>query len=123
MPEYIIHDGGESTCPSTPGTELVYTGVTGGSWYSDPGGAANYICMPLDPEYTTQYRSGTQHYNKVWGTEYKDPLRNGYNNVNVPVCSLFCFNSSLYNDDTSQDIMSISMEKGVLWLPHVSISW
>ena len=83
---------GASTCPSTAGTELVYTGVTGGSWYSDPGGAANYICMPLDPEYTTQYRPGTQHYNKVWGTEYNFPLRNGYNNVNVP-CAV-CFAST-----------------------------
>ena len=43
---------GKSSCPNITGTELVYTGRAGGSFFSLKGGAANYLCMPLDPEYT-----------------------------------------------------------------------
>ena len=39
---------GKSSCPNITGTELVYSGRTGGSHYQH-GGAANYLCMPTDP--------------------------------------------------------------------------
>ena len=78
---------GKSSCPSIAGTELVYAGRAGGSGYTQ-GGAANYLCMPLDPEYTLQYLSGVQGKNYVYGTEYQFPIR-GSNDHNVPcaVCS------------------------------------
>ena len=78
---------GKSSCPSIAGTELVYTGRAGGSDYTQ-GGAANYLCMPLDPEYTLQYRSGVQGHNYVYGTEYQSPIRGSHDhNVPCAVCS------------------------------------
>ena len=46
---------GKTTCPSVPGTELVYAGRAGGSWVRAQGGGANYLCMPEDPEYTLRF--------------------------------------------------------------------
>ena len=42
---------GRTTCPDTPGTELVYEGLAGGSANFDSGGGANYLCLPKIPEY------------------------------------------------------------------------
>ena len=79
---------GKSSCPSITGTELVYTGRAGGSFYNH-GGAANYLCMPQDPEYTLQYRTtGTEYVNYVYGTEYEKPIRGSHeHNVPCAVCS------------------------------------
>ena len=33
------------------GTELVYDGLTAGSWYDHTGGGANYICAVKDAKY------------------------------------------------------------------------
>ena len=41
---------GKNTCPSVSGTTLVYAGRAGGTGYGDKGGAANYLCMPDDPD-------------------------------------------------------------------------
>ena len=41
------------------------------------GGAANYLCMPDDPDYLS-YQPGVQGYNYVYGAEYQTgggPLR------------------------------------------------
>ena len=43
---------GNSTCPNVPGTEQIYNGIVGGSHYTHSGGAANHLCLPLDPENT-----------------------------------------------------------------------
>ena len=61
---------GKSTCPSVSGTTLVYAGRAGGTWYQHKGGAANYLCMPNDPDYLS-YQSGVQGYNYVYGAEYE----------------------------------------------------
>ena len=42
---------GKTTCPGTPGTELVYSGLAGGSLFTYSGGGANYLCLPKTPEY------------------------------------------------------------------------
>ena len=78
---------GKSSCPSIPGTKLVYSGIAGGSHYTHAG-AANYLCMPKVPEYTLPNRPGVQGYNYVYGTEYQFPI-NGIHDTNVPcaVCS------------------------------------
>ena len=80
---------GKSSCPNTAGTELVYAGRAGGTSFSHKGGAANYLCMPLDPEYTLSYRAGVNGHNYVYGAEYEQPLR-GSQDHNVPcaVCSV-----------------------------------
>ena len=61
---------GRTTCPSTPGTQLVYKGRAGGTWYSDSGGGANKLCMPEDPEYSGLYRTGFQG-GYLQGAEYR----------------------------------------------------
>ena len=66
---------GKSSCPQVGGTELVYSGITGGTWYSQSGGGANYLCMPKDPEYSRnlRYRSGVQQDSTIiHGAEYND---------------------------------------------------
>ena len=80
---------GKSSCPQVGGTELLYSGITGGSWWSQQGGAANYLCMPRGPEFppeyslTLTYRNGVQGYSYVYGAEYERPLQ-GTQDHNVP---------------------------------------
>ena len=81
---------GKTTCPNVTGTELVYAGRTGGSWYSNTGGGANYLCMPGNPDYL-QYRPGVQGHSYVYGTEYEThsggPLSDVYqHNAPCAVC-------------------------------------
>ena len=77
---------GRTTCPNVPGTQLVYAGRTGGTWYETSGGGANYLCMPENPQYG-RYWSGEQGYSKIYGTEYQShgrPMEN--HNVPCAVC-------------------------------------
>ena len=60
---------GRTTCPVNQSTELVYSGRAGGSWWSQTGGATNYLCMPDDPDYL-QYAPGAQGASFVYGVEY-----------------------------------------------------
>ncbi len=82
---------GKSSCPNTPGTLLLYAGRTGGSFYNEEGGGANYLCMPEDPEYDSSlyYQAGTQNYASVYGTEYELGPSFEKHNHNVP-CAV-CF--------------------------------
>ena len=84
---------GRTTCPSSFGTQLLYAGRAAGSGYHEKGGAANYICLPEQPQYST-YTAGTQigraH---LYGAEYQTgaydigPLSSLYNhNVPCAVC-------------------------------------
>ena len=59
----------KTSCPNVNGTELVYAGRAGGSWYGHTGGGANHLCMPNDPDYLT-YRPGMQGHSPVYGAEY-----------------------------------------------------
>ena len=61
---------GKTSCPNVSGTELVYAGRAGGTYYTDKGGAANYLCMPDDPDYLS-YQPGVQGYSYVYGAEYQ----------------------------------------------------
>ena len=63
---------GKSSCPSTAGTEMVYSGITGGIKYSSRGGGANHLCMRQEREYSDEltYRAGVQGYAYIWGTQY-----------------------------------------------------
>ena len=86
---------GRTSCPSGQGTELVYSGRAGGSWYIKTGGASNYLCMPDNPDYLL-YGSGNTGRNYLYGVEYdpasNQPFRQQNNNVyahNAP-CAV-CF--------------------------------
>ena len=75
---------GRTICPN--GTELVYSGRAGGTRYDHKGGAANFLCMPDDPDYL-QYISGVNSYNFVAPVEYRFetmPSLSQFNNHNAP---------------------------------------
>ena len=61
---------GRNSCPNVNGTELIYSGYAGGSWYGDSGAAANYICLPTNPDwdhYSDAHDAGAT----VYGAEYQ----------------------------------------------------
>ena len=76
---------GKSSCPQVEGTQIVYSGITGGTFYNQPGGGANYLCMPKDPEYNPTLRYGhlVRERAIMYGTEYQSPLQ-GLIEHNVP---------------------------------------
>ncbi|CAH1227994.1 Hypp186 [Branchiostoma lanceolatum] len=62
---------GKKTCPSDVGTELIYSGVVGGSWFDHQGGGSNYQCLPTDPQWGT-YQDGVQGDKAfMYGAEYQ----------------------------------------------------
>ena len=52
--------------------------------------AANYLCMPNDPEYSLSYTPGEHGHSYVYGAEYEYPLVLGRFQHNVPcaVCNV-----------------------------------
>ena len=81
---------GRTTCPETPGTELVYEGMAGGSDYNVYGGGANYLCLPNDPD---GLKDGLpSQYSSLYGAEYENPIFDSpLQNRNVP-CAV-CYTS------------------------------
>ena len=80
---------GRTVCPSDQGTQLVYSGRAGGSHRFHKGGAANYLCLPDDPDHL-QYQSGVQEISYIAGVEYfynSLPSLSSFNHHNVP-CAL-----------------------------------
>ena len=80
---------GKSSCPDVNNTELVYSGFTGGTDYSQSGGGANHLCMPEVPEYSPNlsYRSSVDGKAYMYGSEYQNPLQGTYDhNVPCAVC-------------------------------------
>ena len=45
-----LHQIGEKLLSEVEGTELVCSGITGGTSIGQEGGRANYLCMPKDTE-------------------------------------------------------------------------
>ena len=84
---------GRTTCPDTPGTELLFEGRAAGSWFLHKGGGANYLCMPDDPEYLSDAPTTTDA-GLLYGAEYEvawgGPLSSSHDQ-NVP-CAV-CFTS------------------------------
>ena len=81
---------GRTTCPTHQGTQLLYSGRAGGTRYDHKGGAANYLCMPDDPDHL-QYNSGVQDLSFVAGVQYwydnmPSLSSNNYHNVPCAVC-------------------------------------
>ena len=63
---------GSRTCPND--TEIVYTGVIGGSIWNSGGGGANYLCMPMDPEYELPHISGVRGDSSIGAIGYRHPI-------------------------------------------------
>ena len=80
---------GRTTCPNDTDSQLVYSGRAGGTRWDHKGGAANYLCMPDDPDHL-QHLSGVQGQGYVAGVEYiygSMPSLSSVNSHNVP-CAL-----------------------------------
>ena len=83
---------GKPQCPSLSGTEMLYTGIAGGSHYTHEGGGASYICLPKDAQYLKDgLPSGGTLYSYLYGSEYEHTLV-GTHDQNVP-CSV-CYTAS-----------------------------
>lgn len=74
---------GRKDCPGN-NTELIYSGFTGGSWYDHPGAAAEFVCLPRDPDLTTKF---TSSYAFMYGSEY-DSSDFGHDTGNDLPCSV-----------------------------------
>ena len=77
---------GKSSCPQIERTELMYSGLAGGTHHAQ-GGGANLLCMPADPQYTFPHQSGVRGQAHIHKVEYESPLRGGHNHeVPCAVC-------------------------------------
>ena len=74
---------GKETCPEIKGAETLYSGITGGTLYSQSGGGSNYLCVPKDPIYDPHVDYSEEETALLYGTEYERPYR-GTHNDNVP---------------------------------------
>ncbi|XP_078699700.1 uncharacterized protein LOC144926627 isoform X2 [Branchiostoma floridae x Branchiostoma belcheri] len=62
---------GRKTCADNGGAELVYSGVAGGTHYTQSGGGTNYQCLPTDPQWG-RYQDGVQGWKAyMYGAEYQ----------------------------------------------------
>ena len=67
-------------------TQLVYAGRVGGTYSSQSGGGANFLCMPLDPQYSS-YTRGVQGRSYMYGAEYEHPIGGtGNDDATCAVC-------------------------------------
>jgi len=69
-----------------PGSDALYRGVAGGSWYDSTGGGSNYLCLPLDPIWGA-YNESMVKSSQLYGSEYQSPTGYAYQpfqNHNVP---------------------------------------
>ena len=86
---------GKSSCPNVTGTQLVYAGRTVGSEHRNPGGGAEKLCLPHDPDYITAPRTtGITSISTLHGAEYHifDGPHNNLQDHNVP-CTV-CYAST-----------------------------
>ena len=62
---------GRKSCPDVNGTDLVYSGFAAGSYFTESGGAANYICLSPDPDWDHYNDSHDAYGARVYGAEYQ----------------------------------------------------
>ncbi|KAK3589694.1 hypothetical protein CHS0354_015203 [Potamilus streckersoni] len=84
---------GRRTCPDDGNTEIVFSGISAGSWYDHTGAAVNTLCLPHEPIWGT-YTDGLENQAFIYGAEYYDQslfkLTNAeallYHNMPCAVC-------------------------------------
>ena len=65
---------GRNDCPET-GSEIVYAGYAGGSWYNHSGAAVSLLCLPEDPDWAHYTENADKYSGFVYGTEYEWSIR------------------------------------------------
>ncbi|XP_011443927.2 uncharacterized protein [Magallana gigas] len=84
---------GKHTCPSLSGTEQLYFGTAGGSFYTHSGGGANTLCLPHHPEplpdsFPLVFEgNSTNRVGYLYGGEYQFSLKDVVVQDDVP-CSV-----------------------------------
>ncbi|CAH1799447.1 unnamed protein product [Owenia fusiformis] len=78
---------GRNVCPA--GATEVYRGYAGGTWFTEPGGGADYQCLPNRPQWG-RFTEGITTYSAVMhGTEYQvisvPNMRNPFLGTNAPI--------------------------------------
>ncbi|XP_021359347.1 short-chain collagen C4-like isoform X2 [Mizuhopecten yessoensis] len=83
---------GRNDCPANT-TTMVYSGYAGGSYFTHPGAAAEYVCMPTDPIWGPykDYVYGNENVGYIYGAEYEEPahifsMPNSAEDVPCSVC-------------------------------------
>ena len=87
---------GKNSCPTTPGTQLLYAGRAGGTSYATQGGGAEKLCLPLDPDYITAPRStgSTIPTSTLHGAEYQTHNGPHHNILDQNVPCAVCYASA-----------------------------
>ena len=88
---------GRTSCPNTPGTELLYEGLAGGPLNSDRGGGSNYLCLTNNPVVLEVIEGiQTSARSRVFGSEYHTVneispgvFGNNYLDLNVPCAACY----------------------------------
>ena len=52
---------GSSNCSSARGTKTVYSGMAGKTYYNHKGGGVDFQCMPENPQFYDDFRSGVEY--------------------------------------------------------------
>ena len=90
---------GKNTCPTTQGTQLLYIGKAAGGHYDHSGGAAEYICLPDDPEFLGYTQGTSTHQAYIYGAEYQlgngEPLKS-IHDYNVPCVVCYVSNRTTH---------------------------
>ncbi|XP_035694309.1 short-chain collagen C4-like [Branchiostoma floridae] len=90
---------GRKVCPN--GAELVYDGVMAGSGHTKSGGGADYLCLPIVPQYGSTVAGSQSNRDHLYGVEYEtsdfDPAFRDVNQHDAPcaVCRVVNRGSSL----------------------------
>ena len=82
---------GRKSCPT--GAELLYEGITGGEAAGHPGGGANFVCLPKNPQYMST--TVPTYYSEMHGSEYEvvnDNIFPGKHDHNVPCAVCYATN-------------------------------
>ena len=82
---------GKFNCTNTTDAQLVYSGITAGEWYNNPGGGANLLCLPEQPEYLSNASYSSVYRSYLYGSEYEFPImstvkHSDHDNVPCAIC-------------------------------------
>ena len=86
---------GKSSCPTTPGTQLLYAGRAGGSDHRSQGGGAEKLCLPNNPDYINSSRSTSATlFSTLHGAEYQTLNGPHHNLFDQNVLCAVCYAST-----------------------------
>ena len=88
---------GSRSCPDNEETELMYSGVMGANEHEAHGGGANFLCMPKNPEYSSNltYQPGVRGVLFLTAATYSVPFRRDSNGHQVACTVCYVKNKSL----------------------------